>query len=88
MQFTKDGALICLHDPDLERTTNVAELYPGRETVRDRLQTGTAKRGFYTIDFTLAEIKRLDAGSWFNRANPFAAKPAYAGQRYRRWKKQ
>jgi len=81
LQFTKDGALICLHDPDLERTTNVAELYSGRETVRDPLQTGTAKRGFYTVDFTLAEIKRLDAGSWFNRANPFAAKPAYAGQR-------
>jgi glycerophosphoryl diester phosphodiesterase len=81
LQFTKDGALICLHDPDLDRTTNVAELFPDRATMRDPLETGTPKRGWYTVDFTLAEIKRLDAGSWFNRANPFASKPAYVGQR-------
>lgn len=81
LQVTKDGVLICLHDPDLERTTNVTEVFPGRATLRDPLETGTPKRGWYTIDFTLAEIKRLDAGSWFNRANPFAASPAYAGQR-------
>ena len=81
LQFTKDGALICLHDPDLERTTNVAEVFPDRATLRDPLATGTPKRGWYTIDFTLAEIKRLDAGSWFNRANPFAASPAYVAQR-------
>lgn len=81
LQVTKDGVLICLHDPDLERTTNVAEVFPDRATLRDPLETGTPKRAWYTIDFTLAEIKRLDAGSWFNRANPFAAKPAYAGQR-------
>jgi glycerophosphoryl diester phosphodiesterase len=81
LQVTKDGVLICLHDPDLERTTNAAEVFPGRATLRDPLETGTPKRGWYTIDFTLAEIKRLDAGSWFNRANPFAASPAYEGQR-------
>lgn len=81
LQFTKDGALICLHDPDLERTTNVAEVFPGRTTLRDPLETGTPRRSWYTIDFTLAEIKRLDAGSWFNRANPFAARPSYVGQR-------
>ena len=81
LQFTKDGELICLHDPDLERTTNVAELFPGRATLRDPLETGTPKRGWYAVDFTLAEIKRLDAGSWFNRANPFASSPAYVGQR-------
>lgn len=81
LQLTKDGVLICLHDPDLERTTNVAEIFPGRATLRDAFETGTPKRGWYTVDFTLAEIKRLDAGSWFNRANPFAASPAYVGQR-------
>ena len=81
LQVTKDGVLICLHDPDLERTTNAAEVFPGRATLRDPLETGTPKRGWYAIDFTLAEIKRLDAGSWFNRANPFAANPAYEGQR-------
>jgi glycerophosphoryl diester phosphodiesterase len=81
LQFTKDGALVCLHDPDLERTTDVAKIFPDRATLRDPGLTGTPKRGWYTIDFTLAEIKRLDAGSWFNRANPFASNPAYVGQR-------
>jgi len=81
LQFTKDGALVCLHDPDLGRTTNVAEVFPERTTLRDPLETGAPKRGWYTVDFTLAEIKRLDAGSWFNRANPFASNPAYVGQR-------
>ena len=81
LQVTKDGVLICLHDPDLGRTTNVAELFPDRATIRDPEQTGTPRRGWFTVDFTLAEIKRLDAGSWFNRANPFAANPSYIGQR-------
>jgi len=81
LQITKDGVLICLHDPDLGRTTNVAEVFPGREAERDPEETGTPKRGWYTIDFTLAEIKRLDAGSWFNRANTFAASPSFVGQR-------
>lgn len=81
LQITKDGALVCLHDPDLERTTNVTEVFPNRATERDALGTGTAKRGWYTVDFTLAEIKRLDAGSWFNRANAFAANTNFAGQR-------
>ena len=81
LQITKDGALVCLHDADLARTTNVAELFPDRQTNRDTLRDGTARRGWYTIDFTLAEIKKLDAGSWYNRANPFAASPAYANQR-------
>lgn len=81
LQVTKDGELICLHDADLGRTTNVSELFPDRQTTRNPLGTGTPKRGWYAVDFTLAEIKRLDAGSWFNRANPFAANPSYAGQR-------
>ncbi|HYV04577.1 MAG TPA: glycerophosphodiester phosphodiesterase family protein [Blastocatellia bacterium] len=81
LQLTKDGVLICIHDADLARTTNAAEVFPDRARLRDPFETGTAKRGWYTIDFTLAEIKRLDAGSWFNKANPFAANPAYIGQR-------
>ncbi len=81
LQVTKDGVLVCLHDADLARTTNVAEVFPDRASSRDPEGAGTARRGWYTIDFTLAEIKRLDAGSWFNRANPFAASEAYAGQR-------
>ena len=56
--------LVCSHDPSLERVTNVEEVFPDRftaETVSGR----TVKR-WYIEDFTLAEIKRLDAGSWFD----------------------
>lgn len=81
LQLTKDGALICLHDPDLARTTNVKEVFPDRAAERDVEGGGVKKRGWYSIDFTLAEIKQLDAGSWFNRANPFIADGAYVGQR-------
>ena len=44
LQMTKDGVLVVMHDPTLDRTTN------GRGDV---------------IAHTLAEIKQLDAGSWF-----------------------
>jgi len=81
LQMTKDGALICLHDPEMSRTTNAAELFPDRATMRDPEGKGKPARGWYALDFTLAEIKQLDAGSWFNRANPLAANPSYAGER-------
>jgi glycerophosphoryl diester phosphodiesterase len=66
IQRTKDGVLIALHDNTLERTTNIAEVYPQR--AKDPLNT-----------FTLEEIKRLDAGSWFNKAHPDRARASYAG---------
>ncbi len=81
LQVTRDGALVCLHDAELSRTTNAAELFPDRATMHDLEGAGASRRGWYTIDFTLAEIKRLDAGSWFNRANPFAARESYAAER-------
>lgn len=81
LQMTKDGRLICAHDAELSRTTDVAEVFPDRATARDPDGSGTPKRGWYAIDFTLEEIKRLDAGSWFNRANPFAARDSYKGLR-------
>ena len=58
---TADGVLICLHDESLERTTNVEEIFPDRVTV----DPTSGRRRWLAIDFTLAEIKRLDAGSWF-----------------------
>ncbi len=59
LQITKDGVLVCLHDLTLERTTNVAEVFP------DRARSGPRGKSWTVSDFTLAEIKRLDAGSWF-----------------------
>ena len=60
LQITRDGILICLHDITLERTTNVAEVFPDRGIKED------SGRHWHASDFTLAEIKALDAGSWFD----------------------
>jgi glycerophosphoryl diester phosphodiesterase len=64
LAVTRDGVLICLHDASLERTTNVEEVFPDR-AVSISLE-GKTRRAWVANDFTLAEIKRLDAGSWFN----------------------
>lgn len=47
---TNDGVLVCSHDLTLERTTDVAQRFPGRAREDGR---------FYVIDFTLAELKTL-----------------------------
>ena len=52
IQRTSDDELVIVHDTTLTRTTNVEQLFPDRAPWNVR-------------DFTLAEIKRLDAGSWF-----------------------
>jgi glycerophosphoryl diester phosphodiesterase len=62
--ITKNGVLVCSHDPSLERVTNVEELFPDRFT-ETKVGDTTVKRWFIE-DFTLAEIKRLDAGAWFD----------------------
>ncbi len=71
LQMTKDGVLVCMHDVTLERTTNVAEIYPDRASDRD--PSGRSKKSWRVSDFTLAEIKKLDAGRWFD--------PAFADER-------
>jgi glycerophosphoryl diester phosphodiesterase len=59
LQVSKDGVLVCLHDSTLERTTNVESVFPARFEGE-----GTARR-WRVSDFTLTELKQLDAGSWF-----------------------
>ncbi|MGV9596406.1 glycerophosphodiester phosphodiesterase [Streptosporangium sandarakinum] len=53
VQETADHKLVLMHDTTLARTTDVEKVFPGREPWR-------------VGDFTLAEIRRLDAGSWFS----------------------
>jgi glycerophosphoryl diester phosphodiesterase len=60
---TKDGVLICLHDDTLERTTNVAEVFPQRASTATVRTPGAH---WLAADLTLAEIKQLDAGKWFD----------------------
>jgi len=64
LAVTKDGVLICLHDPSLERTTNVEDVFPDRSS--QLAFEGRTRKAWLANDFTLAEIKRLDAGSWFD----------------------
>jgi len=64
LQVTKDGQLVCLHDLTLERTTNVKELFPGRS--RTLAREGRQLTGWHVSDFTLAEIKTLDGGAYFD----------------------
>lgn len=52
VQRSSDGVLVVIHDETLARTTDVAEVYPGRSPA----VTG------YPYD----DISRLDAGSWFS----------------------
>jgi glycerophosphoryl diester phosphodiesterase len=70
---TKDGQLICIHDDTLERTSNVADVFPDRSTMIAIGSREPAKH-WLVNDFTLAEVKRLDAGKWF--------RPEFAGARF------
>ncbi len=53
VQRSSDGELVLVHDTTLERTTNVEEVHPDRDS-------------YEVADFTLDELKELDAGSWFD----------------------
>jgi glycerophosphoryl diester phosphodiesterase len=71
LAVSKDNVLFCMHDDTLERTTNVAEVFPDR--VSTNYQTRQPGKHWVGNDFTMAELKRLDSGKWF--------KPEFAGQR-------
>lgn len=73
LAVTRDGVLICLHDDSLERTTNVEAIFPDRGVV----DPASGQRRWLAADFTLAEIKRLDAGTWFDER--------FAGERVPTW---
>lgn len=66
LQRSKDGVLFALHDDNLQRTTDVATKFPERKDSPANA-------------FTMAELKTLDAGSWFNTAYPDRARPSYVG---------
>jgi glycerophosphoryl diester phosphodiesterase len=56
---TKDGVLIARHENDISGTTDVAEKFPERKA--RKTIDGKPVDGFFTEDFTLAEIKTLRA---------------------------
>jgi glycerophosphoryl diester phosphodiesterase len=58
--MTADDQLIVLHDITLDRTTDVAERFPGRARADGR---------YYAIDFSLAEVRQLQATEGFDIEN-------------------
>jgi glycerophosphoryl diester phosphodiesterase len=56
---TKDGVLIARHENEIGSTTDVAERFPDRK--RTKPVDGQTMTGWFTEDFTLAEIKTLRA---------------------------
>ena len=64
LQLTKDRKIVALHDNSLERTTDVEQVFPDR--ARKVGEGAQAAQRWMLDDFTLEEIQRLDAGSWFD----------------------
>jgi len=60
IQISKDGVPFLMHDDTLERTTNVEEIFPTRAEEP-------------ASNFTLAELKQLNAGVWFVENDPYRA---------------
>ncbi|MET9450239.1 glycerophosphodiester phosphodiesterase [Streptomyces cinerochromogenes] len=58
---TRDGHLVCRHEPEIGGTTDVASHpeFAGRRTTK--VLDGVATTGWFTEDFTLAELKTLRA---------------------------
>jgi glycerophosphoryl diester phosphodiesterase len=56
---TKDGILVARHENEIGGTTDVAEKFPTRRAVR--VIDGDSVRGWFTEDFTLAELRTLRA---------------------------
>ncbi len=60
VQRSADGELVIMHDTGLARTTDVEQVFPDRAP-------------WNVGDFTLDELRQLDAGSWF--AAEYAGEP-------------
>jgi glycerophosphoryl diester phosphodiesterase len=56
----RDGSLFLVHDDTFDRTTDIRQVYPGRE--KEPVE-----------DFSLEEVNQLNAGRWFVEQDPFQA---------------
>lgn len=65
LQRSKDGVIVVFHDTNLQRTTDVEQVFPKQ---KDDLLGA----------FTYAQLQQLDAGSWFNRKYPHRARQSYS----------
>ncbi|MEU4145295.1 glycerophosphodiester phosphodiesterase [Streptomyces parvulus] len=58
---TRDGHLVCRHEPEIGGTTDVAGHREFADRKRTKLLDGVSTTGWFTEDFTLAELKTLRA---------------------------
>lgn len=77
---TKDGALVCRHDLELSRTTDVASRPEFAHLQRSIEVDGEVETGWFVHDFTLAELRELNTRERWPRKR--AASASYNG----RWK--
>lgn len=75
LQITRDGILVCCHDSVLERISNVEEVFPDRFV--EKVVRGKKVKHWPVNNFTLKEIKQLDAGSSFD--------PKFKGEKIPTW---
>jgi len=66
VQMSKDGVPVVFHDDFVTEKTNAVKIFPDRANS-------------IIGDFTLAELKQLDAGSWFNEKFPDRARTSFKG---------
>jgi glycerophosphoryl diester phosphodiesterase len=57
--MTKDGVLVCRHENDISSTTNVADCTEFADRHCEKTVDGVTKLGWWSEDFTLAELKSL-----------------------------
>ncbi|NUR00258.1 MAG: glycerophosphodiester phosphodiesterase [Streptomyces sp.] len=58
---TKDGHLVCRHEPEIGGTTDVADHPEFADRKTTKVLDGVSTTGWFTEDFTLAELKTLRA---------------------------
>lgn len=75
---TKDGALVCRHDLELSRTTDVAKRPEFAHLKRSIEVDGEVETGWFVHDFTLAELRELGARERWPRKR--AASATYNGR--------
>ncbi len=59
--LTKDGMLVARHENEISETTDVAQRTEFKDRKTDKLIDGQKMTGWFTEDFTLAELKTLRA---------------------------
>jgi glycerophosphoryl diester phosphodiesterase len=76
--LTKDGVLVARHENEISETTDVSARAEFAARKASKIIDGEAKSGWFTEDFTLAELKTLRAKERLPQLRP--ANMAYDGQ--------